>query len=195
MKNLTLVTILTITIFAFANCGETATNTTNTTANNTAVVKNTADNKAANNTTASVDNAPAMSDEEMEKMMTEDISGIDTSKPMPAAELYDKFTADEGEWKNKQVAVNGKFAMYGTSASTINTKKPAWRFELKGEKGNVACISKDEPKEKNQIQNRKDFSKDVYLTMKGVTRSTVEAMTGGKAVVLEPCEIIKMEEK
>lgn len=195
MKNLTLVTILAITVFAFANCGETTTNTTNTTANNTAVVKNTADNKAANNTTASVDNAPAMSDEEMEKMMTEDISAIDTSKPMPAGELYEKFTADESEWKNKQVAVNGKFAMYGTSSSTINTKKSAWRFELKSEKGNVACISKDEPKEKNEIQNRKDFSKDVYLTMKGVTRSTVEAMTGGKAVVLEPCEIIKMEEK
>ena len=193
MKKLTLLMILSLAVFAFANCGENAANTAtnSTTANNSTV------NKAGSNMTPanSESNTPKMSDADIEKAMNEDISGIDTTKPMPAGEFYDKFTANEGEWKDKKVAVNGKFAMYGTSASTINTKKPAWRFELKGEKGNVACISKDEPKEKNQIQNRKDFSKDVYLTMKGVTRSTVDAMTGGKAVVLEPCEIVKMEEK
>lgn len=192
MKNLIFMMILTAVVFSFAGCGDTTTNMANTA--NTTVVKNTTENKAATNTTAA-NNAPTMSEEEMEKMMTEDISGIDTAKPMSVDELFEKFTAGESEWKNKKVAVNGKFAMYGTSSSVINPKKSAFLFELKGEKGGVVCKLKERPKEVDEIQNRKDFSKDVYLTVKGVTRWKVEGASSKEAVALEPCEIVKMEVK
>ncbi|HSK71320.1 MAG TPA: hypothetical protein VK892_06465, partial [Pyrinomonadaceae bacterium] len=187
-------TILSVAVLVFAGCGDT-TNTTNATNTaNTAVVKNTTENKAATNTSAA-NNAPTMSEEEMEKMMTEDISGIDTAKPISVDELFEKFTAGESEWKNKKVAVNGKFAMYGTSSSVINPKKSAFLFELKGEKGGVVCKLKERPKEVDEIQNRKDFTKDVYLTIKGVTRWKVEGAYSKEAVALEPCEIVKMEVK
>lgn len=186
-------TILSAAVLMFASCGDTK--TTNTT--NTAAVKNTAENKAATNTNApdAANNAPTMSEAEMEKMMTEDIAGIDVSKPTPAGEFFDKFTANESEWKGKKIAVSGKYASYATSSSVINPSKSAWRFDLKGEndkKDGVTCVMKNEPKEKDEISKRTDFSKDVYLTVKGVARSTVEGMLRNRLVALEPCEIVKM---
>jgi hypothetical protein len=194
MKNLTLVTILTITVFAFVNCGETTTNTKNAATNNSAVVNNTADKRAANNTTASDDNASKMSDEEMEKAMSEDISAIDASNPMPAGELYKVFTANESAGKGKKLAVKGTYTAYATSSSVINPQKPAYRFELKGENGGVACVVKNRPKETEEI-SKAGGDKDKILTVKGVARTTVDGISGAKMVALEPCEIVKLEIK
>jgi hypothetical protein len=193
MKKLNLVTLLTMAVFALANCGDAGTNVTNTTANNTAVVKN-ADNKAVKNTSSSTDNAPTMSGEEMEKAMSEDISAIDTSNPMPSGELYKVFTANESAGKGQKLAVKGTYTAYATSSSVINTQKPAYRIELKGDTGGVACVIKNRPKEIDEI-SKADGSKDKILTVKGVARTTVDGISGSKMVALEPCEIVKVEIK
>jgi hypothetical protein len=192
MKNLTLLTILSMAVLIFTNCGETATNTTNITANNTAVVKNAAENKSANNTAPN--NVSAMSGEEMEKALNEDISGINTSNPMPAGELYKVFTANESAGKGQKLAVKGTYTAYATSSSVIDPQKPAYRFELKGENGGTACVIKNRPKEVDEI-SKADGNKDKILTVKGVARSVVDGILGNKMVALEPCEIVKLEIK
>lgn len=191
--------ILCLSVLCFTGCGENPTTTSNASNASNASAPNAAPaNKEPENKTGA-DSAPAaspaLSEAEMEKALNEDISGIDTSKPMTASEVFDKFSANESELKDKKIAVAGIYGSYATSSSAINPQKPAYRVDLKGDKGGVACISRERPKEIDAINNRKDFSKDVHFTVTGVVRSTVDSFTGKKAVALEPCEIVRMEEK
>lgn len=194
MKNLALMMGLILTALIFAGCQkEEAGNTSNVSDAGKAVANkaDTGSTAAKPSATASPANTAEMSKEEADKERSIPLDDIDTTKPMADTELKEKFTANPDEWKGKKVAVRGKLAMYMTSSSVLDTSS-ANRTQLRDSKKQptVACISKDRPTQWDDIQNRKDFSKDVYLVFKGVVRDI-----NLDHVALEPCQIVSMKEE
>ena len=178
-----LLTFLFLAILVFAGC---QTNTTSNAETKSENKKESADKKQDNTGTSNT---------EMEKMMTEDISGIDTSNPMSADEVNSKFKSAEAELKDKKIAVTGKSSTYMTSSSVIDTDKSSWRLEVVGEKdkNGVVCVAKEKPRDAIDKIQKKEMGKTAYLTVKGVARKLVDGLMSTKHVALEPCEVVNVE--
>lgn len=190
--------ILVVAVLVFAGCQENKTSKAETKSIAATETKNnSAGSEKEKDTAGKKPDDSAMNDAEMKKMMTEDISDIDTSKPLSADEVNSKFKSDEAEFKDKKIAVTGKNSAYMTSSSVIITDRSAWRLEVVGEKdkNGVVCVSKEKPKDAIDKIQKKEMGKSAYLTVKGIARKTVDGLMSTRHVALEPCEVVKVEIK
>lgn len=186
MKNLSFFTILSLAVLAFGGCQNAANNAANATANKT-TANGAAANTANNNTAASNSgNATQAQKGQMEKV---DLSGVDTSKPMSADELKEKYMANPDDWKGKQVAVTGLYKSYATSDGVNAASASRTDLKDKGANTSVGCFSEKRPEIWDDFsKNYQKYEKE-KIVVKGVVAGTVD-YGDGAFVGLEPCEIV-----
>jgi hypothetical protein len=104
-----------------------------------------------------------------------DVTKVDVSKPIPAADLHKDFF----KWQGKQVAVVGHYN--GHTKSTIKGKTADIRIDVQNDKSEkvVGCHISSEPA-------NEDFAVRGNRTFKGTV-----AGASFKQVTLEPCEYVK----
>jgi uncharacterized membrane protein YcgQ (UPF0703/DUF1980 family) len=162
MKNIILITVISLVIFALAGCGKTSENTNTATTQNTSGKANT---------------APTKSEEPAAKMLKP--ADVSPDQAVKVIELVDSIAADKEGWKGKEIVVTG--FVNSTSSSgpqqlvTLTNDKAATQSKV------VNCIFQGKMPDGVAFQT---------VEIKGKIRDT-RTDSESKTIDLEPCEVKK----
>ncbi len=174
MKHLILTTILSLTVFAIAGCGDAANDTTN--AGNTAVVKNTTDNKTNSMTNAETNTSADAPKSDLKP------ADIDPNKPVSITDLKAAYIADKAAWNGKEVSVTGNYFGKGNTSKSGKTTSMYVSITDSSRKLMGTCYVSEEVSD----EISKNPENHVF---KGTIKEEKSQLV--EQVVLDPCEVVK----